>query len=251
MDVTLYRNIDLVRIPIKAGISEYYFPKNVDWAACKVDKIIAVLPDKACNDPMDGVTPVLTKANAGDIYFNIYSAEQREIFHAVSIEQLSHLNNNAITIDSELNLKLCNLYFTSTPASDCTLLLYVYHDSECKETNLPHNSITAEFPLAAGAEINLRKIIDTYIHALPSRVKGVLFWSAATAPAYFTLRDHDLTYVLQNLHSELARPDMNGGTAADSQAEPMLFDDIDIDFDYSHIRNAESQDNVQKVTFLY
>lgn len=251
MDATLYRNIDLVRIPIKAGISEYYFPQNVDWANCKVDRIAACVPTTACNDPMDGVTPVLTTADLTDIYFNIYSEKQKEIFHAVSIEQLLHTNNNPVLINSELDLKLCNIYFTTAPAQDYTLLLYVYHDNDIQDIDLPRNSITTEFPLDAGAEINFRTIIDTYIHALPSTVKGVLFWSGVTAPAYFTLRDYTLTYVLNNLHSELARPNMNGGTAEDSQATPMLFDNIDIDFDYSTIRNAENQANTQKITFLY
>ena len=76
-------------------------------------------------------------------------------------------------------------------------------------------------------------------------------WNATTAPAYFTLRDNKLQYMLQNLHSELARPQMNGGSAADTQLAPMLFDNIDINFQYSHIRNCGSSAAVQKMTILY
>lgn len=252
MKATLYRNIELVRIPIKAGISEYYFPQNVSWAGCKVDRLAVCVPQNACVDPMDGVTPVMTISDLSDLYFNIYSADQKELLHAVGFEQLAHTNNNPVEINSVLDLSLCNLYFTTAPAQDYTLLLYVYHDSEEKsDYELPINSVTAEFPLQAGEEINLQQIITTYIHALPSKVKGVVFWSAVNAPAYFTLRDYDLTYMLQNLHSELARPNMNGGTAPDTQVAQMLFNNIDINFQYSHIRNAESSANVQKITFLY
>ena len=246
-----YRNIDLLRIPIKAGIKEYYFPQNVDWSGSKVDRIAVCVPDFPCNDPMDGTTPVLSLGDYTDIYFNIYSADQKEILHAVSAEQLFHTNNNPLMLDSVLDLSLCNLYFTSAPASDFTLLLYVYHATEEKDVELPDNSVSFEFPLEAGAQMSFKEIIDTYVHALPSTVKGILFWTATTAPAYFTLRDYELKHVLSNLHSELARPNMNGGTADSSQSVPMLFANLNIDFMYSHIRNAESQANTQKITILY
>ena len=252
MKAELYRNIDLVRIPIKAGISDYYFPQNVDWAACKVDRIAVCVPDQACVDPMDGVTPVMDKSLYSDLFFNIYSADQKELLHAVSAEQMMHLNNNPLSLDSELDLSLCSCYFTTPPAQDCTLLLYVYHDNkEVEIDTLPERSITVEFELQAGEEINFEQIIQTYIHALPAKVKGIIFWNAQSAPAYFTLRNYAQTYILQNLHSELARPQMNGGTAATTQLAPMLFDSIDINFQYSHIRNCGASAGTQKITILY
>lgn len=251
MKATLYRNIELVRIPVKAGVAEYYFPQNVSWADCKIDKIVACIPDTACVDPMDGSTPILTTGDALDLYFNIYSADQKELLHAVSAEQLWHRNNNPIALNSKLDLSLCNLYFTTDPAQDMTLLLYVYHDSKVCECEMPENSVTVEFPLEAGQEINFQRIIQDYIHALPAKVKGIQFWSAVGSPAYFTLRDTALRYVLQNLHCELARPIMNGGSAEDTQAASMLFDNIDINFLYSHIRNCGSATAVQKITILY
>lgn len=255
MKANLYKNIDLLRIPVQAGIQEYYFPQNVDWAECKVDRIAACVPSKACVDPMDGVTPVLTLSDIPDkdVYFNIYTKDQRELLHAVSIEDLLHSNNHPIYLGEKLDLSLCNLYFKSAPAQDYTLLLYVFHTDgdKCETSELPDNSVTLEFPLQADEEINLQQLITTYIHALPAKVKGVMFWNAENNPAYITLRDYELTYILQNIHSEMARPPMNGGTAPGTQADMMLFDNIDIDFQYSHIRNAESQANTQRITFLY
>ena len=147
-------------------------------------------------------------------------------------------------IDSKLDLSLCNLYFTTAPAADYTLLLYVYHDTKVVDRELPENSLTLEFELQANQDINLQDIITTYIHALPAKVKGLIVWSSS-APAYITLRDYKLTYVLQNLHSEIARPNMNGGSAPDTQVTPMLFDNIDIDFQYSHIREASGNASTQ------
>ena len=251
MKAKLYRNIDLVRIPIKAGISEYYFPQNVDWAAEKIDRIAVCLPTNPCVDPFDGTTPVLTSASAPDLYFNIYSADQREILHAVNAEQLWHRNNHGLAIDSALDLSLCSMYFSTAPAADATLLLYIYHGTREDDVDMAERSVTVEFPLQAGEQISLQQVIAEYIHALPSKVKGVIFWSGIIAPAYFTLRNFRQTYVLQNLHSELARPSMNGGWAGGTQMDPMLFDNIDIDFYYSTIRNADTQANTQKITFLY
>lgn len=254
MKTNLYRNIDLLRINVKAGVNEYYFPQNVDWAAKKVDRIAICAPEAACVDPMDGQTPVMTLADlaAADCYVDIYSADQREILHAVSAENILHLNNHPLYLNSKLDLSLCCLYFKTAPVQDMTLLLYVYHDNKCVENpDMPSRSVTVLFPLQAGEEINFRKIINTYVHALPATIKGVSFWGADQAPAYMTLRDHKLTYILQNLHSELARPMMNGGGAVDTQINGMLLDNIDIDFEYSHIRNCGANDNNYKITFWY
>lgn len=252
MKATLYKNIELVRIPVKAGIQEYYFPQNVSWAEECVERIAVLIPDQPCVDPMDGSTPVMDKSLYKDLYFNIYSTDQKELFHAVSAEQIMHINNNPLCLNSKLDLSLCSLYFTSAPAQDCTLLLYVYHgNKEVQMDMIPERSITLDFTLQAGEEINFQKIITTCIHALPATVKGIMFWNAKSAPAYFTLRDYKLTYMLQNLHSELARPNMNGGSADDTQLAPMYFDSIDINFQYSHIRNCGSSAAVQKITILY
>lgn len=251
MKATLYRNIDLVRIAVKQGVSEYYLPQNVDWASRKIERLAVVIPNTPCVDPMDGQTPVMDSSLYKDLFFNLYSTDQRELLHAVSAEQLSHQQNNPITLDSALDLSLCRLYFTSAPTADCTLLLYVYYGNRTADVELPEKSVTVQFELAAGEEINFQQIIATYIHALPAKVKGIMFWNATTSPAYFTLRDYKLKYVLNNLHAELARPNMNYGSAADIQAAPMLFDNIDINFQYSHIRNCGSSTAVQKITILY
>ena len=252
MKTNLYRNIDLLRINVKAGVDEYYFPQNVDWAAKKVDRIAICAPAAACVDPMDGITPVMTLADlvAADCFVNIYSADQREILHAVSAEQILHLNNHPLYLDSELDLSLCSLYFKTAPAQDMTLLLYVYHDNKCVENyDMPSRSVTVEFPLQAGEEINFRKIINTYVHALPATIKGVSVWG--NTDLYMTLRDHKLTYVLQNLHGELARPMMDGGSAVYTQINGMALDSVDIDFEYSHVRNCSANNGNYKITFWY
>lgn len=252
MKRTLYKNIDLVRIPIKTGISEYYFPQNVDWASRKIDRIAVCIPAANCYDPMDGITPVVSQLSGiGDIFLNLVDGQQRELLHAVSAEQLLHRNNHPITLNSQLDLSQCSLYLTTPPASDCTLLLYVYHDNSERDFDEPARSVTVDFPLQAYQQINFQEIIQTYIHALPATVKGIMFWTASSDPAYFTLRNYKQTYILQNLHSELARANMNGGSAADTQLAPMYFDSIDIDFQYSHIRECAGQASTQRITILY
>lgn len=252
MRAELYRNCSLVRVPIKAGQEEYYLPQNVEWAKKKIDKMVIVAPDSSCVDPMDGITPVLGLTDIADLYVNLYDKDNRELMHDVSYENVLHRNNNGLRVDAVLNLNLCKLYFTQAPVADATLLLYVYYQTNEQEfAELPRKSVTVEFPLAADEEKSFKEIINQYVHALPAKIQGVVCWNAVSAPCWLTLRDTKLTYQMANIHSELCRPDMNGGTAADSQAALFLLDNLDIDFDYSNIRNAESAANVQKITFYF
>ena len=252
MKTELYKNCCLVRVPIRAGVEEYYLPQNVEWAAQKVDKMVICAPDQACVDPIDGKTPVVDLATLQDMYVSLYDADNREIMHDVAFEQLLHRNNNVIEIHRKLNLKQCRLTFTTAPAADGTLLIYVFYQTQQREDyDLPKNSITCVFDLAANQEISFRDIINFTIHELPTTVKGMICWNGKTNPAWITLRDHTLTYQMSNIHSELALPDNNAGSADDCQANLFLLNNLDIDFDYSRIREAAGQSSTQKITFLY
>lgn len=252
MKANLYKNIDLLRINVKAGVDTYFLPQNVDWAAAKIDRMAICAPAKACIDPMDGVTPVMTAdvLRRLSCYLDLYSSDQREILHSVSAEQLLHTNNHPVVVDSVLDLALCDIKFMTAPEEDYTLLLYVYHDNRrVEDYDMPNRSITVRFSLSAGEEINFREIINTYISALPATLKGVAFWGET--PAYMTLRDKTLTYILQNLHSELARPMMQGASAEGTQINALLLDNININFEYSHIRNCSTKAENYTITFLY
>lgn len=252
MKTRIYKNIDLVRIPIKAGVGEYFFPQNVAWADKKVDEVIVCAPTAACIDPVDGTTAVMTSANIQDLFFNLYAADDTELTHDMSFEQIAMQNNNRLDVRSKLNLSLSKLYFTSAPVSNYTLLIYVAYDSkEVDDYDVPTRSRTVQFPMSANEEISLREIMSTYIHNIPSQLKGLMVWDAETEPAYLTLRDYELTYNVRELHTEMCRPDMNTGSLADSQAQPMWFNNLNIDFDYSHIRNAQNAAVTQTITFLY
>lgn len=253
MKTELYTNCSLVRVPIKAGVDEYYLPQNVDWANRKIDRMIICAPKAACTDPIDGVTPVMDVATIKDLYVNLYDAQNREIMHDVSWEQLANHNNNPIRIDAQLNLSLCRLYFTTAPAADATLLIYVFYGTRTEEYyDLPKKSVTAQFDLDADQEMTFQELINTYVHALPAKIKGIICWDSTDAPLFITLRDYALTYQMANIHTELMRPDLCNVNAMSSQAALFLLNDLDIDFDYSHVRNAQgSAVTGLKITFLY
>lgn len=255
MKATLYRNIDLVRIPIKAGVSEYYFPQNVDWANERIDRIAICMPENTDYlDPVDGVTPIYDAMKSYDAYISLYNKDEKELMHEVYFDNLLSCNNHPVVVDDVLNLSLCRINFTQTPAADATLLVYVYWGSRVEEDyDMPTNSVTAVFPLAANAQITFQELINQYIHALPGRVKGITVWDAENTPIYMTLRDHKLTYMLQSLCAELARPaDYFYDTYAYAMQEhPLLLDNLDIDFDYSRIRNASANDIDVKLTFYF
>ena len=251
MKAELYTNVALVRVPIIAGTDEYYLPQNVDWAKQRIDKMVLCAPAQACTDPVDGVTPVMTSGDIADCYINLYASDNSEIMHDVSWENIVHVNNNVLRVDAALNLSLCRIYFTTPPAQDMTLLLYVYYQTRTEEYyELPKKSVTAVFDLDANEEKSLQAIINTYVHALPAKIQGIIVWTHSD-PIWITLRDYNYTYQMANIHSELCRPDMGAAHAYDTQASLFLLNDLDIDFEYSHVREAAGQQTTQKITFLY
>ena len=253
MKAEIYTNCSLVRIPVVAGEDKYYLPQNVVWAKERVDKILICAPSNACTDPTDGITPIITATDLQTLnaYVNLYDADNRELMHNVSVANLLHINNNPVRVDAVLNLSLSFIQFMTAPVQDGTLLLYVFYKTREEEyPELPHKSVTVQFELQADQEISFRDIINYYMHAIPSRVKGIEVWSQNN-PTWITLRDTTYTYQMADIHSELCRPETNGGNAQSTQINPFYLNDLDIDFDYSHIREAAGQTSLQTITFLF
>lgn len=254
MKATLYRNIDLVQIPLKAGVKEYFFPQNVDWAGKKIDRLSFCFPDTAGTNPVDGTTPYADTNNVPELYLSLYNANEKELMHEVFIQNLVHLNNNPVEVHDTINLSLSRMVLSTAPASDMTMLIYVYWGSVEKEDyDMPMRSVTAVFPMDADQELTFQEIINQYVHALPGRIKAITAWDTEINPAYITLRDTNLTYIFRYVHTELMRPsDYYLGTGAeDMQEHGLLLDDIDIDFDYSRIRNASNGPILMKLTLYF
>ena len=251
--IELYKNIDLVQIKIAAGVDEFAFPKNVDWATKKIDKILLCAPKNACVSPIDGISNVLTLSDVSDLYFDLYDSADHEITYEAHYTNFLYTNNHPLRVDAVLNTQLSKLRFTTPPANDGVLLLYIYWGSEIKKDEdyeAPHRSKTIEVTLAAHEKKTFAELAN-FIHADGKAVRGIQFWGAENAPAYITLRDYSLDHVFNNLHCVLAKPDMAGQYADDSTLFPMRFSPVDIDMDYSFIRNATASANTQIITFEY
>ena len=242
----LYKNIDLVQVNVQAGVQDYFFPKNVAWAKKSVDKIVICAPVSSCISPLDGVTPVMsyTDVLAADLYFDLYSAAEQQICHGLHAINLLNNNNYAITVGTQLSRELSQIHFGAAPAQDCCLLLYVFTDTKkVVDWDESKKNVTLNFTLAANARMTLREVINTYVHASGEKVRGVTMYNPYNAPLYLTLRDHDLTYYINSVHSELMRPDLHGsGGAPDTQLTPFRMDSVDVDFDYSFVQNACASD---------
>lgn len=252
MIASLYKNISVVQIPVTAGVSDYHFPKNVDWADQCVDKIVLAAPAAALLSPIDGQTSVLTRSQIKDLYVSLYSEAEEEIVESLYFENILHTANYPVEVNSKLNLNLSSLRFTSAPEEDGVLLFYVYWGGRTDSNfELPKRTTTITFPLGANEKLTFKELINTYVHADYKKVRGIAVWNAETNPAYLTLRDHQLTYIIKSLYSGLARPQMLGATAEQSQVHPLYLDSVDIDFDYSFIRNATGTANNQKITIYY
>lgn len=252
MKATINKNIDLVQINIAAGTDEYYLPKNVDWNGRTIDRIVLAAPTASVVSPIDGTTHVLTRSEIKDLYFDLYDGNDAELTHGLSFEQILHTNNNPWLPKKQLSLNLSRMYFTTTPQTSGCILLYVFYGSqEVEDIEFPRKSITVEVNLAADEQKSFQEIINTSIHAIDQRVRGIMVWDADTAPVYLTLRDHQLSYILNSVYSGLLRPIMRKNNAEATQIHAALFDAIDIDFDYSFIRNAGSVATKQIITFEY
>ena len=254
MKAELYTNCSLVRIPIKAGVQEYHFPQNVDWADKKIDKLLIVTPNRpGVIDPVDGQTPVLRDyGDSSDMYIELYDANSRELMRDAFTAQLLYTNNNPLYVNAALNLALCRLYFNKPPQNDATLLLYAFYGTRTEEYyDLPKKSVTVEFPLKANEQMTLQEVINTYAHALPAKIQGIICWDAESNPAYLSLRDYKLTYQMTNIYTGLCKPDMRAEAAFGTQKALFLLNDLDINFDYSYIRNAKNAESMQAITFFY
>ena len=241
MKTELAKNIDLVQVDVVAGVDELQFPKNVDWAARKIVKLVLVAPTANMVSPIDGQTPVLKRSQISDLYLDLYKADESEICHNLYFEALLHTNNHPVYINSALSLNLSRLYFTTAPTINGCLLFYVFYEGETVENYEPsQKNVTIQVPLDADAKLSFRDIVDTYVHIIGQHVRGLQIWGAENNPVYLTLRDYEYTYVINSLYSGLARPQMAGATCELTQIAPLRFADLNIDFDNSFVRNAAS-----------
>lgn len=254
MQAKLLKNIDVVQINVQAGVDEYYLPKNVDWNGKRIDRLALVTAPEADTmfSPIDGTTPVLTMAQVPNLYFDLYTADDKDLAHELSAEQLMYNNNHPYYPDTVISLDLSRIYFTTAPEEDGCLLLYVFYDTvQALDYEPSSRNVTVTFPLAAGEAMTFTQIISRYIHADNHNVRGIIVWDAEENPAYIMLRDFQLEHVMQSVYTGLFRPQMMGADAEHIQIEPAYIDCMNVDFDYSTIRNATNANQVQKITFEY
>lgn len=265
----LYKNVDMVQINVKAGVQEYFLPKNVDWADKVIDKIVVYCPmTNRTNEysPIDGVTKLISRNEMGDLYFNLYSNEDVEIAHNLSAEQILFTNNHPIEINSKLSLLLSRIFFAKENEVDGCLLLYVYYGSvDVEEDDIPRQSVTVQFSVPGKSEISLDDVIDTYIHGQGAKLRGIIKWGYFTdgMGCFLTLRDRGYNTILKSVPVNMMRPPMKmeyaqivpplvGYQIAEkTQVSSLYLDYEDIDFANSNIQNTYAATNVLKLTFLY
>lgn len=268
MKLQLYKNIDCVQIDVKAGVSEYFLPQNVDWADKKVDKLVVygASPESGELSPIDGINEVYDIDKVQSIYFDLYNQDGEPIAHSISAVNMLHTNNNPIEVNSQLSLQLSRMCFSQTPEDDGCVLIYIFWNSTEVETDdLPSQSVTVQFEVPSNTEVILSDVIDTYIHAQSKSLKGMMVWGAYTSYSglFITLRDYDYRTITKLLPIRLCRPPMGvddsfpeiglAYKAQSVQVHSMLFDCADVDFDNSVIYNSYSvgvSGNVT-ITFLY
>lgn len=262
MKLQFYKNIDVVQINIKAGVKEYFFPQNVDWADKKIDKMIVYSSDPVISEksPIDGVLPVLTTPQLQSVYFDLYNKENVQIAYNMSVLDILHTNNNPIEINSDLSLQMSKITFMDEPESDACLLVYVFWGTNVVDTDdVPNRNVTVQFELYDGQELPLSEVIDTYIHSQSKTLKGIYVWGGKESAIglYLTLRDYNFKTVVKLLPGMFCRPPMGttleSGTQTEKlesiQKDSMYLDCADIDFDNSFVYYSTPFDVESKTTF--
>lgn len=272
MKLQIYKNIDVVQINVKAGVSEYFLPQNVDWADKVVEKIVlytSILPENKALSPIDGVNPILCGEDVPSIYFDFYSQDEVELAHNLSAQSIVWSNNHPVELNSKISLRLSRMFFSEPPVADGCVLLYVFWGNKTVETeDLPQSSVTIQFEISKGEDIALSQVIDTYIHAQGKKLKGINFWGGEMAwqeGLFITLRDYNyVNPIVNTLPLAMCRPLMSVDTdeipsysywnaAQRVQIDSLYLDDADIDFDNSFIHKSETATTkvTATITFLY
>lgn len=245
------RNIDLVQINLQENQTEYYFPRNVEWRGKTISRILLYMAADAEENPMlspvDGITPVVQESQiTSDLYINLYDDTDKDIARNASFRTIYYKNNHVLEINRPISLSLSNIVFTTeTIPTGCLLFFVEYGNTTTEET--PSKAVTVTFPLSANQQLSFTDLVNEYIHQQLLPVKGITSWG--TSPAFMTLRDETDTVIFNNVVTDLMRP--QNQTDASPQAYPFLLDNIDIDFDNSHIYNPYDVAINMTLTFYY
>lgn len=263
MKLQIYKNIDVVQINIKAGVSEYYLPKNVDWADKVINKLLiyAEYPEMEEYSPVDGVSRILNMDSVKDLYFDIYAHDGKEITHSMNGENLLYTNNNPIEINSQISLQLSRIFFAIPPRFNASLLLYVSWDNIITENdNIPNENVTIKFDIKKGETRMFSDIIDSYIRAQGNKVRGIIHWGDIIKGngTFLTLRNRNRQTIIKSLPLNLCRPPMALSDVQLNEAEyiqkgTLYLDCENIDFDNSYIQRTSENGVSDEIilTFLY
>lgn len=251
----LYKNIDVVQINIKAGVSEYFFPRNVDWADKVIEKMIVYAPaqESGILSPIDLKNYIMDREDYTDIYIDLYGEDNTELAFSLSAQSIVHNNNYPLEINSKISLQLSRIFFTTPPSDGCLLIYVFWGNREVEDMDLPQNSVTVDVEVPFGKDVMFDEFIDTYIHAQGKKVKGIDVWGGfhGIQDVFVTLRDHNYNTIIKLLPTAMCRPQViisDDAQAENVQVHPMYLDNADIDFANSYLRASGDSMNTQTVT---
>lgn len=251
----LYKNIDVIQINVKAGVSEYFFPKNVDWADQVIDKLVVYSPSQESGvySPIDLKNYIIERDEYTDIYFDLYREDGTDLAYGLSAQNIVHVNNHPLEINCKLSLQLSRIFFSKVPTGDGCLLIYVFWGgSDVEDMDLPQNSVTVNVDVPFGSDVLFDEFIDTYVYAQGKKIKGIDVWGGLNGvqDVFMTLRDHNYNTITDLLPCAMCRPQVAYADmlAENAQVYPLYLDSADIDFANSYLRNSADSQSTQTLT---
>jgi len=252
-----YQNIALCQINVVAGQSEYYIPRNSNWADKKIEKIVLFTDyQSGIKSPVDG-SDVLTLSQIGDgLYFDLYDDKGVNIMHNVSEVAFIAENNFPLEVNSKLSYELSRLFFINAPTDSGALMLYIFYNSNEEHGDEIHENITVTFDVEPMSRITLQEVIERYMYARNRGVRAITVWSGSYPDryrqGYLTLRDVNNKLCHEHIPTYFFRPSYEASWDPNIfPVEKIHLDGVELDFNNSEVFNGLSTKQTFIVTFYY
>lgn len=251
-----YQNISLCQINVKQGQSEYYLPMNANWREKKIEKIVVYAHDDnvPVSSPVDDAS-CLGRSDIQDLYFDLYNVDGENIMHNLQAYELLDANNFPPEIGHKLSFDLSRIFFTTPPASDAALLLYVFYNSSEAAQDEATENVTVIFDVPAKSRVSFADVIEKYMYATNRGVRAIAVWNDVATLSYnsgfLTLRDDTGRLAHEDLPTYFFRPVNKPASGDVILRNHIPLDAVDLDFNNSYMYNPHNQAIEYTVTFYY
>lgn len=252
----VFQNIEFVQVNFDAGSDKFYFPENTRLHGKVIDEIsFYVAPaGKTINSPFDALQ-LLDASKLENLYVEIVKDSQTVLHTRVSALLSDITKSGRISVNSAINLNLCNLTYVGdiSDLQDKCILVYFTYETMTVDEYEPSNQQKAISINTSAAATRLSELIDYYIAAQGDTVKCIECQYIDDAKNYFYLDVRDKGgrsfRIVPGQRMKIATSKPIG---ANNQYQKLYLADYNIDFKNSWIYRASTTGSMQvQLIFTY